>query len=396
MEQLHLLASGGSKASNTIIPFCLARDHTTTSSPPAAVAPPASSPAHGSGGQSSEAMIKAKIMSHPLYPSLLRAFVDCRKVGAPPEVVGRLSSLTVVTDELESLSGDRPWHPAQQPAADPELDQFMETYFHMLTRYGQELARPIQEAEEFFRSMEEQIESLALGACIYSHYDEGRRCGGGGWGSHGEGGVAIATTATPGRGSSRHHRESSRRHVEEEGAAADAATSGRRELSTAGSPCASPRRLWIHAHERLPPPPPRWSEKEKDDVSYEGVASSEDMHAGLPENSAAFGDNEVMTSHLLNKYSGNLNRLWTELCSKRKNSTGHLPRDARHKLLQWWHLHYRWPYPSETEKAALAESTGLDKKQITNWFINQRKRHWKPAAAMDAGFLHPRCGASSS
>lgn len=32
----------------------------------------------------------------------------------------------------------------------------------------------------------------------------------------------------------------------------------------------------------------------------------------------------------------------------------------------------------ENEKIALAESTGLDQKQINNWFINQRKRHWKP------------------
>ncbi|KAF0909981.1 hypothetical protein E2562_001231 [Oryza meyeriana var. granulata] len=222
------------------------------------------------------------------------------KVGAPPEVVGRLSSLT---DELQSHSGD--WHPAEQPA-DPELDQFMETYCYMLTRYGQELARPIQEAEDYFRSMEAQIDSLA-----------------------------------------------------------------------------------------------------PDDVSCEGDASSEDdEHAGgLQENGggAAFGDKEVTTSHLLNKYSGYLSSLLREISKKKKNSTGHLPSDARHKLLQWWHLHYRWPYPSETEKAALVESTGLDKKQITNWFINQRKRHWKPPspmapapAAMDVRFLHPQYGASSS
>ncbi|KAF2940611.1 hypothetical protein DAI22_03g286300 [Oryza sativa Japonica Group] len=312
MEQLHLLlaSGGGSKASTTITPFCLARDHASTSSPsPAAVAAPAPPPEatsgseqsiHGSGTglQSSEAMIKAKIMSHPLYPSLLRAFVDCKKVGAPPEVVGRLSSLAVVTD-VPQYSGDR-CLPAQQPAADPELDQFMETYCYMLTRYGQELARPIQEAEEFFRGIEEQIDSLAL--------DE--------------------------------------------------------------------------------------------DVSYD---YEDEVAGGLPEKSAAFGENEVTTTtrrHLMNKYSGYLNSLWTEISNKKKNSTGHLPRDARHKLLQWWHLHYRWPYPSEAEKAALAESTGLDKKQVTNWFINQRKRHWKPkpAAAMDAGFLqmHPRYGASSS
>lgn len=36
----------------------------------------------------------------------------------------------------------------------------------------------------------------------------------------------------------------------------------------------------------------------------------------------------------------------------------------------------------ESQKLALAESTGLDPKQINNWFINQRKRHWKPTEEM--------------
>lgn len=36
----------------------------------------------------------------------------------------------------------------------------------------------------------------------------------------------------------------------------------------------------------------------------------------------------------------------------------------------------------ESQKLALAESTGLDSKQINNWFINQRKRHWKPSEDM--------------
>lgn len=30
----------------------------------------------------------------------------------------------------------------------------------------------------------------------------------------------------------------------------------------------------------------------------------------------------------------------------------------------------------------LSERTGLDIKQINNWFINQRKRHWKPSEDM--------------
>lgn len=47
----------------------------------------------------------------------------------------------------------------------------------------------------------------------------------------------------------------------------------------------------------------------------------------------------------------------------------------------------------ETEKVALAESTGLDQKQINNWFINQRKRHWKPSEDMQfmvMDGLHPQ------
>uniref|UniRef100_A0A0D9VXB0 Homeobox domain-containing protein n=1 Tax=Leersia perrieri TaxID=77586 RepID=A0A0D9VXB0_9ORYZ len=292
MEQLHPLVSGSNP--NSAIPFSQPRDCTFSSPPlsesrPSMPAPPAS--------DQSETIIKAKIMSHPLYPSLLRAFVDCRKVGAPVDVVGRLSSLT---NELESFSGD--WHPAEQPIADPELDQFMETYCYMLTRYGQELASPIQEAEEFFRGMEAQIASLVI--------DDGVSCEG---------------------------------------------------------------------------------------VDY--APSEDDENAG-----DAFGNDKPTKSHLLNKYSGYLSSLLREISKKKKNNKGHLPRDARQKLLQWWHLHYRWPYPSEVEKAALAESTGLDKKQITNWFINQRKRHWNPVSPMapaamdDLSFLHPQlyCANSSN
>ncbi|KAK6264966.1 hypothetical protein SCA6_020400 [Theobroma cacao] len=47
----------------------------------------------------------------------------------------------------------------------------------------------------------------------------------------------------------------------------------------------------------------------------------------------------------------------------------------------------------ESQKLALSESTGLDRKQINIWFINQRKRHWKPSEDMqfvviDATYPH--------
>ncbi|GLJ27406.1 hypothetical protein SUGI_0538020 [Cryptomeria japonica] len=78
---------------------------------------------------------------------------------------------------------------------------------------------------------------------------------------------------------------------------------------------------------------------------------------------------------LLRKYGGYLGRLRQRFMKKKKG--GKLPKEARQKLLHWWDLHQKWPYPSDTEKMALAEYTRLDPKQINNWFINQRKRHWK-------------------
>ncbi|XP_020695101.1 homeobox protein knotted-1-like 4 [Dendrobium catenatum] len=91
-------------------------------------------------------------------------------------------------------------------------------------------------------------------------------------------------------------------------------------------------------------------------------------------------EDRELKHQLLKKYSGYLGSLRQELSKKKKK--GKLPKEARQKLLSWWELHNKWPYPSESEKVALAESTGLDQKQINNWFINQRKRHWKPSEEM--------------
>lgn len=91
-------------------------------------------------------------------------------------------------------------------------------------------------------------------------------------------------------------------------------------------------------------------------------------------------EDKELKGQLLRKYSGYLGSLKQEFMKKRKK--GKLPKEARQQLLDWWSRHYKWPYPSESQKLALAESTGLDQKQINNWFINQRKRHWKPSEDM--------------
>ncbi|XP_031494558.1 homeobox protein HD1-like [Nymphaea colorata] len=60
----------------------------------------------------------------------------------------------------------------------------------------------------------------------------------------------------------------------------------------------------------------------------------------------------------------------------RKRRAGKLPGDTTSVLKQWWQQHSKWPYPTEDDKAKLVEETGLQLKQINNWFINQRKRNW--------------------
>jgi hypothetical protein len=83
--------------------------------------------------------IKARIISHPHYYSLLTAYLECNKVGAPPEVSARL---TEIAQEVEArqrtvLSG-------LAAATEPELNQFMEAYHEMLVKFREELTRPLE------------------------------------------------------------------------------------------------------------------------------------------------------------------------------------------------------------------------------------------------------------
>ncbi|GLJ27405.1 hypothetical protein SUGI_0537960 [Cryptomeria japonica] len=124
----------------------------------------------------------------------------------------------------------------------------------------------------------------------------------------------------------------------------------------------------------------RISPSAESDEKTEGGGSSDEGDCGTGEMEFEEVDHHSqdreLKDRLLRKYSGYLSSLKQEFMKKKKK--GKLPKDARQKLFEWWTLHNKWPYPSETEKVALAEYTGLDQKQINNWFINQRKRHWKP------------------
>ncbi|KAG7022846.1 Homeobox protein SBH1 [Cucurbita argyrosperma subsp. argyrosperma] len=232
---------------------------------------------------------RAKLMAHPLFPRLLASYVNCQKVGAPPDVVARLEqACTVAAGNCRTVArGD-----------DPGLDQFMEAYCEMLSKYEQELTKPFKEAMVFFSRIESQLKALAASSSSSDGYE----------------------------------------------------LVGQNECS-----------------------------KEIEVV---------DMNENYIDPQA---EEKELKGQLLRKYSGYLGSLKQEFLKKKKN--GKLPKEARQQLLDWWSRHYKWPYPSESQKVALAESTGLDLKQINNWFINQRKRHWKPSedmqfVVMDAAHPH--------
>jgi hypothetical protein len=51
------------------------------------------------------------------------------------------------------------------------------------------------------------------------------------------------------------------------------------------------------------------------------------------------------------------------------------------QYLKNWMLspaHIEHPYPTEEEKVKIMKATGIEIKQLTNWFVNNRKRYWKP------------------
>ncbi|KAK9024264.1 hypothetical protein V6N11_004435 [Hibiscus sabdariffa] len=92
------------------------------------------------------------------------------------------------------------------------------------------------------------------------------------------------------------------------------------------------------------------------------------------------GEEVGLKDNLLRRFGNHIGNLKMEFSNKKKK--GKLPIEATQTLTQWWNVHNKWPYPTEGDKIALAEATGLDQKQINNWFINQRKRHWKPSESV--------------
>ncbi|KAF8455317.1 Homeodomain-like protein [Terfezia claveryi] len=57
-----------------------------------------------------------------------------------------------------------------------------------------------------------------------------------------------------------------------------------------------------------------------------------------------------------------------------KRRRGNLPKHVTDTLRNWLTNHVAHPYPTEEEKQQLCQITGLNMNQISNWFINARRR----------------------
>lgn len=64
----------------------------------------------------------------------------------------------------------------------------------------------------------------------------------------------------------------------------------------------------------------------------------------------------------------------------RNKSRRELPTGAVAALKSWLLSpeHFTHPYPTPQDQVMLMEKTGIDKKQLKNWFTNARRRIWKP------------------
>jgi len=61
---------------------------------------------------------------------------------------------------------------------------------------------------------------------------------------------------------------------------------------------------------------------------------------------------------------------------KQRGKFSYFPEHKSEALKAWFADHILWPYPNATQTQELLFETGVTIRQLTNWFSNQRKRHW--------------------
>ncbi|KAM5128756.1 homeobox protein TGIF2LX [Callospermophilus lateralis] len=82
---------------------------------------------------------------------------------------------------------------------------------------------------------------------------------------------------------------------------------------------------------------------------------------------------QVQETSITSKPNNSTDKVLTSTESKRQRK-GYLPSESVKILRDWLYEHRFKAYPSEAEKRMLSEQTNLSFLQISNWFINARRR----------------------
>eukprot|EP00970_Alexandrium_tamarense_P001169 scaffold126_cov114-Alexandrium_tamarense.AAC.2 len=90
----------------------------------------------------------------------------------------------------------------------------------------------------------------------------------------------------------------------------------------------------------------------------------------------------IEPKQLANWFVNNRKRYWkprVEAKLQPAMAPSRLPQETVDYLKAWMMStkHINYPYPSEQEKAEIMAKTGIEPKQLTNWFVNNRKRYLK-------------------
>ncbi|KAJ5832979.1 Homeodomain [Penicillium riverlandense] len=87
------------------------------------------------------------------------------------------------------------------------------------------------------------------------------------------------------------------------------------------------------------------------------------------------GEGEPMHSQMMgHPQQANFGIMGDPIDPKTKRRRGNLPKPVTDILRAWFHEHLDHPYPSEEDKQMFMTRTGLSISQISNWFINARRR----------------------
>ncbi|KAH7412788.1 homeobox KN domain-containing protein [Cadophora sp. MPI-SDFR-AT-0126] len=103
--------------------------------------------------------------------------------------------------------------------------------------------------------------------------------------------------------------------------------------------------------------------------SYSGPSSSYPIGNDRSPFSSA---HHAMFPNGMNPYGTDGNDRETD--TRQRKRRGNLPKETTDKLRAWFVSHLTHPYPTEDEKQELMRQTGLQMNQISNWFINARRR----------------------